>query len=200
MTCNKCGRPDSGISPVGREPKATMDCDLCRNKIPLHWRHVCDSCFQFWELGRKRQKLGKSEGRLGHANVVLELKFDGEDGNPEKPFEIRSKDLIAAMGAMKLRGTSLHKRFSRPDGAINIGMSERHHWMIGGSELVQVPESRAVAMAKIVAAVFNALARARVDGFNDGRNLLAGLANGQITTGQFDAMSEKVADGRRPSG
>lgn len=177
--------------------KDEMDCSLCGKKIPVHWRRVCEACFKLWELGRKRVKMVKSDGRLGHARVVLVVKTDGEDGDPVGDTAIKSGDLIAAMGAVKLRGTSMGGRFDAPDGTVFVGKSVRHGWMSGGAELVQVPEARAKAMARIVAAFFNALAKAKVDGFNSGRSLLTALAEGSVTVSDFQEMSDKAMEGKR---
>lgn len=70
--------------------------------------------------------------------------------------------------------------------------------MSSGSELVQVPESRAKAMAKIISAVFDAIAKARVDGFNEGRNLLKSLADGSTTVDDFSDQCDEAEKGRRP--
>lgn len=184
-----------------------IECVLCGKKYPVNkgfgssrgplisgWRKVCDPCVTLWEVGKKRAKT--VEGKLTTARVLLKMKTDGRAGDPEKVVEIKSADIAAAMGAVKLRGTSAAGRFDRAD--FNIGQDANHGWMDGGSEIVEVPEARAKAMKKIIETIFNALAAARVDGFNEGRNLLTGLATGSVQIDDFTDQTEQAGKGKRP--
>ncbi len=162
------------------------------------WRGVCPDCYKFWEVGKKKDKLLASDGKMGHAKVILVLKVDGKDGDPKGATTVKSADIIAAMGAVKLKGTSQGGPFHKPMGTIFIGESNRNSWMMGASELVQVPEARAKAMAKIVSAVINALALSYANGFQAGRNILAGLAKGEVRIETFSELSDKAARGKDP--
>lgn len=188
-----------------------VECNLCRKEkkcpsqsygsLGIHswqWRKVCPDCYVLWEIGKKRAKVDKAEAADGHAKIVLEVKVDGKDGDPLGDTTIRSKDIIAAMGATGLRGTSLGGRFNTPKGTVFVGQSNTASWMSGGSELVKVPESRAKAMSKIVSAIFNAIAKARIDGFNEGRNLLKSLAEGRTTVDDFSDQCDEAEKGKRP--
>ena len=188
------------------------ECVLCRKpklKAGLHgqldWRKICTNCVKLWELGKKTVILNKAEqgdGKLGYASVILVFPTDGRQGEPGGATEFKSADIIAAMGAVKLKGTSLNKRFSQPEGTVVVGDSinkDANAWnFTGGRELVSVPTSRAQAMRKILGCVFNAIAQARIDGFNEGRNLLKGLATGSVTIDDFTEQSDEAAEGRRP--
>ena len=191
------------------EKPEDIECVLCRKKYPMHrgygsqgqisgWRKVCDHCIKLWELGKKKTTLAKTDGKMGHAAVKLVLKMDGRDGNEKGDTTIKSADIIAAMGGVKLKGTSLVGRFSAPEGTIRIGKSGEYDW--GATEVVQVPEARAKAMDKILNAFHSALANVRVDGFNHGRNLLAGLAKGELRIETFDEQVNNARAGRKPRG
>lgn len=112
------------------DEKNLVECVLCRKEKDSPkwsggwaWSKVCPECRVFWELGKKKEKLAKSEGKAGHAKVIFEMKTDGKDGDPLGDTTIRSKDIIAAMGATGLRGTSISGRFSTPEGTVFVGRS-----------------------------------------------------------------------------
>lgn len=188
------------------------ECVLCRKPTlksqpfsGYDWRKICTNCFKLWELGKQTTKLNKAEqgdGKLGYASVILVFPTDGRQGEPGGATEFKSADIIAAMGAVKLKGTTLTKKFSQPEGTVVVGQSinkDANSWnYTGGRELVSVPTSRAEAMRKILGCVFNAIAQARIDGFNEGRNLLKGLATGSVKIDDFTEQSDEAAEGRRP--
>ncbi len=53
-------------------------------------------------------------------------------------------------------------------------------------------------MARVVAAFYNAIAKARVDGFNEGRNLLTGLASGSVSLESFSEQADNSRVGKKP--
>ena len=191
------------------EEKPTIECRLCRKEYELkhsfhenrpidEWTKVCVDCKKLWELGKKREKAAKADGKLGHAAVKLVIKTDGREGDPKGDTTIKSGDIIAAMGGVKLKGTSIVGRFSTPKGTIQIGRAGEWDW--GGTEIIQVPEARAKAMDKVLSAFHAALAKARVDGFNEGRNLLAGLADGSVKVADYSEQADNARVGKRPRG
>jgi len=182
-----------------------MKCRLCRKTKKLHqnfgvgdwsWRGVCNECFRLWELGKKAEKAAKADGTDIFVAVKLALKLDGKHRDAIPETQIRSTDIIAAMGAVKLRGTEMGGPWHGVTPKFHIGDSGSG-WDFGGFERVKVAKSRAAAMKRIIDAFMGALARVRLDGFTDGRNLLAGLAKGWVKVSDFDEKADNAAAGRK---
>lgn len=163
---------------------------------------VCNECKRLWELGRKREKAAKADEALTFARVTLEVALNPAKGLPQGDMTLRSTDLIAAMGATKLRGTDMGGRWEKPENAIGIGFKNDKdtYYIPDGNELVQVPKARATAMAKIISCFYNALAKARVDGFNEGSSLLKRLAEGGVSLDSFSVQCDNARAGRKPRG
>jgi hypothetical protein len=191
-----------------QKPK-TIECRLCRkpkewttqwnhraNEIS-EWSKVCRDCEKLWELGKKTMAATKADGKETTARAHIDTPTTPKRGDPQGPTEVRGKDIMLALGGIGLRGTELGRRFGDKGEIISITQStdDGDNWYIsgGGSVDFKVPRARAEAMKRIVGAFFNAIAKARVDGFNEGRNLIAALAKGEVS---LDSYSEQVDNSR----
>lgn len=199
-----------------QEKPSLIECRLCRknkkyvtpysydrfkNEIEP-WAKVCTDCVELWEIGKRAAKASKEEGKPVQAYVHREVPVNAKMGKADGSVEVKGSDIIAAMGAIKLRGTEAGKGLSFKHDRIKIvEVQDEKDWQyVGGqTEVVQVPQSRAAAMKRIFAAFYNAIAKARVDGYNEGRNLLAGLAKGEVRLDDFEERCDNVRAGKKPT-
>lgn len=156
---------------------------------------VCVECRKQWERGRKVSQSSKTDGKVIPARVVLVIESDGRDVDPKKNSIIKAADVAAAMGAVSLRGTSMNSKWHGVS-EMTIGRPEESY-SSGGSQIVEVPKGRAEAMKRIIDAFFSATAKARVEGFNDGRDLIKGLATGSVQPDEFTEKSDNARAGKR---
>lgn len=195
------------------EKVVKIDCVLCRK--PKIWRSpyqkfrndinestkVCNDCFDFWELGKKTAKATQADGKDTKTSVPIKVPISVRMGNPEGPTEVLGKDVMAAMGGVGLRGTELGGKWHGHPTHINLvnHQDKEDSFYIGGGSLeFKVPVARSNAMKKIMVAFFNAIAKARVDGFNEGRNLLTALANGDVSLETYSERADNARVGRKP--
>jgi hypothetical protein len=189
-----------------------IECRLCRKKYECppayhhgrkidEWSKVCQPCHDMWELGKKAAKAARADGKDMEAMVPQTVPTNTKLGNVEGPTDIKGLDVIAAMGAVSLRGTEMGSRFGGSGERINIvsHQDERDWVYIAGQSLtIKVPKARAMAMQKIVTAFLNAIAKARVEGFNEGRNLLLGLAKGEVSLETYSEQADNSRVGKKP--
>lgn len=166
------------------------------------WSRICDECRGFWELGKKAAKAAAADGKEFDVSVPNDIPAANPKlGDPKGPTEIKGKDVVTAMGGISLRGTEAGKAFNGADKRINlVELQDREDWMYvgGGSMRFKAPKSRAEAMKRILTAMANAVAKARVAGFDEGRNLLAGLASGNVSLDQFSEQTDNSRAGKKP--
>ena len=195
----------------------TIECKLCRkekvwkslynkreNKIS-EWSKVCNDCEALWELGKKTISATKADGKECEATAYVNVPTDAKMGDPKAPIEIRGKDIQTAVGGVSLRGTAMGDPWEKVKGGIkNVSITgatdENDHYYIsgGGCLSFKVPASRAEAMKRIIAGFYNAIAKARVDGFEEGRNLLLGLAKGDVSLETFSEQADNTRAGKKP--
>lgn len=197
------------------EPKKpqTIECRLCRKpkrwEGPFaphrseidEWSKVCKECIEFWELGKKAAKAAKSDGKDTETRVPSLVPVNPKLGDAGGPTVVKGLDIIAAMGGISLRGTEMGSKFGGSGERLSIvEMQDKGDWTYvgGGSLPFKVPKARAIAMQKVVTAFLNAIAKTRVDGFNEGRNLLAGLAKGELKLEDFDVQTDNARAGKKP--
>lgn len=193
----------------------TVQCRLCRkekrwegpysqsrNEIS-EWTRVCNDCTAIWEVGKKAMAATKADGKDVEARVYVEIPTDHRMGDPKGDAVVRGKDIMAAMGGIGLRGTVIGSRWHGGKKTIVI-ISEKNDerdggYVSGGGSLeFKVQKNRAEAMRRVVSAFYNAIARARVYGFNEGRSLLAGLAKGELKLENFSQQVDNARLGRKP--
>ncbi len=190
-----------------------VECVLCRKEKPspkttyaglniFSWeqRRVCPDCVNLWELGGKADKASKADGKPARVEVPSLVPVHPKLGDANGTTEINGLDIIAAMGGISIRGTEAGSRFASGEKLNIVEHQDSDDWVyIGGQSLpVSVPQKRAVSMKKIVSAFLNAIAKARVDGFNEGRNLLSGLAKGEISLEDYSEQADNARAGRKP--
>lgn len=197
---------------MSEENNTEIECRLCRKKIPWkkwgpanridEWRKVCDSCIEQWKVGKRAMGVEKKEAKdkMIGSSTPNHLPNIPKFGDPKGPTEITAKDVITAIGGVTTRGTS--ERFFGHKTDIEIvepqDKEEFYTYINGGSQKFQVQKSRAEAMKKIVTAFLNAIAKAKVEGMQEGRGLLAGLAKGTLQVADFSEISDRLAKGRKP--
>jgi hypothetical protein len=207
-------RYDGGKAPEMRSWEEEMsdqnivECVLCRKKkeSPRHdgnwnWSRVCPECESFWELGKRAAKASRADGKDHEVLVPSLVPMSPKLGDVSGPVEIKGLDIIAAMGGASIRGTAMGSRFGGSGERMSIVSSQdKDDWeyISGGSLPVKVPNSRAVAMKKIFTAFLNALAKARVEGFDEGRNLLLGLSKGEVSLDTFSEQADNSRAGIKP--
>jgi hypothetical protein len=192
----------------------SIECRLCRkmafyqgpfqewrNDIDA-WVKVCKECRALWELGKKTAAATKTDGKELVASVHLELPTDYRSGDAKGSVEVRGKDIMTAMGGVSLRGTAMGDRWRKKEQE-RISIDELQdedddRYVGGGSMDFTVPKSRAEAMARVVRGFFNAIAKARVDGFNEGRNLLSALAKGEVSLEDYSEQADNARAGKKP--
>jgi len=194
-----------------------VTCTLCRKEkdspkttytaLGIHsWqqRAVCPDCVNIWEIGKKTMAASKADGKDTEARVHIEVPehLHARMGDPLGVTAVRGKDVMTAMGGVSLRGTEIGGRGHNSEkDIVNISATQddRDTSYIGGGTLsFKVPKARAEAMKRVVAAFFNIVAKARVDGFNEGRNLLAGLAKGTVKLEDFSEQADNSRVGKKP--
>jgi hypothetical protein len=193
--------------------RKTIECVLCRKKYDTAvvdvartnrinaWSRVCNDCVGLWEEGKRSRTANKRDGKPIVAAVINKVELEGRAGNPQAETELRALDIIMAMGATKLRGTDAGDIWRGDKPAVFIGRENEgheHYAYLGGSERVRVPRARAEAMARIIAAFYDACAKARVRGFDEGRNLVAALARGEVKVEDYSAKVDNARAGYRP--
>lgn len=122
-------------------------------------------------------------------------------GDPGSSAAIKGTDVVAAMGGISLRGTAMGGNWR--NGVENhsiVELQDKDDYLYVGGQSVEftAPKARVLAMKRVVAAFFNAIAKARVEGFNEGRNLLTGLARGEVTLESFSEQADNARVGKKP--
>ena len=209
------GEPQEGDLPMTEQVKVT--CTLCRKEKNspkqtysangIHsWQHrgVCPDCVSIWEIGKKTMAASKVDGKDSEARVQIEVPAHllTKMGDPLGPTQVRGKDVMTALGGVSLRGTEIGSRWhgGKKD-IVNISetQDDRDTSHIGGGTLnFKVPKARAEAMKRVFAAFYNIVAKARVDGFNEGRNLLLGLSKGEVSLESYSQQTDNARAGKKP--
>lgn len=192
-----------------------IECRLCRKekawRSPYQefrneisdWSRICNDCTALWELGKKTVAATKADGKDTQGRVHIEVPTDPHRGKPDGATGVRGKDIMTAMGGVSLRGTAMGNPW-RGKGDKDIvdisgGADDEDGSYIGGGSLdFKVPKARAEAMRRVVVAFYNAIAKARVDGFNEGRNLLRGLAEGSVRIEDYSEQADNARAGKKP--
>lgn len=199
--------------PHAPSPAQIIECVLCRKKKEYRqpystggseisaWSKVCNDCEAFWELGKKAAKATKADGKEMRASAPSEVPVHPKMGDPKASVVVKGTDIMAALGGISLRGTARGDTWR--DGVENysiVELQDRGDWTYVGGQSVTftAPKARIVAMQRIVAGFLNAIAKARVDGFNEGRNLLTGLASGSVSLESFSEQADNARAGRKP--
>lgn len=193
----------------------TIECKLCRKpkvwRSPYNsyenqiseWSKVCDDCVALWELGKKTIAATKTDGKETEGTVYIDLPTDPRMGDPKASTEVRGKDIQTALGGVSLRGTAMGDRWNKR-GAENISITapidknDRWYTSGGGSLSFKVPKARAETTRRIASGFYNAIAKARVEGFEEGRNLLLGLSKGTVSLDSFSEQADNTRAGKKP--
>ena len=196
-----------------KKPVKVIECVLCRkpkgwnspyNSYENHiseWSKVCCECEKMWELGKKTMAASKSDGKGDYGARPHRNAYDAEAGGSARLYGSSRKGHYDGARRRLLRGTQIGRRFGEKGEIISVTKStdDDDNWYIGGGSLeFKVPRARAEAMGRVVGAFFNAIAKARVDGFEEGRNLLSGLAKGTVSLESFSEQADNTRAGKKP--
>jgi len=192
-------------------------CTLCRKEkdspkttytaLGIHsWqqRGVCPDCVNIWEIGKKTMAATKTDGKDTEARARVEVPAHllTKMGDPLGVTAVRGKDIMTALGGVSLRGTEIGNRWHNSGkDIVNITavQDDKDITYVGGGELCfKVPKARAEAMKRVVCAFYNIVAKARVDGFEEGRNLLLGLSQGKVSLEEFSEQADNSRVGKKP--
>lgn len=174
--------------------RKAVPCGLCNKEDTLNDVPVCNTCRSAWTIGKRTIAMKKDEEKLVKAIVEWYPHMAAHQGDVEGPTDLHWTDIAQAMGAISLRDSGLDWYSGKPR---EIGDAAHPTFGSKSQELVQVPESRARAMEKILRAFYNGVAKAKAEGIDEGRNLLAGLARGTIKISDFDETAEAARMQRR---
>lgn len=209
--------PEKPLVPTENNP-VIIECRLCRkpkkwktqyqisayaNEIEP-WSKVCKECSAIWELGKKTLAANKADGKDYEAVAYINVPTESKMGDPKGPTEVHGKDIMLAMGGVSLRGTDLADPWTRTKTVETVDITgtqdekDSSYVSGGGSLRFKAPKARAQAMKRVIAAFYNAVAKARVDGFEEGRNLLLGLASGHVKLDEFSEQADNTRAGRKP--
>lgn len=193
IECVLCRKPKNWNSPY----------NLYENQI-CEWSKVCRTCEELWELGKKTMAATKADGKGTQARVYIHVPTHAKMGDALGPVEVDGKDIMRALGGVSLRGTAMGGAFRGPgrENIVSISSAsdpDDNLYISGGGSLdFKVPKERAEAMKRVIVGFFNAIAKARVDGFNEGRNLLLGLAHGHVSLESFSEQADNARVGKKP--
>lgn len=155
---------------------------------------VCDYCERLLEEARKaREKADRQKG----AFVALPRSIDGYSSSHERAryWEGSSEGISAAFGEM-LR--ALAKPCSAPRGAAVSQLFDKPDQSYGANvEVVEMGKDAVKAVRELDKRIRTAIDEALRKGYEDGQNLLATLASGEISMKEFNDSVIQGKDKRR---
>lgn len=175
--------------------RKAVPCVLCNDpELTYDTDAICGDCRGSWKVGVEVKKMRKTEEKIVKALVEWYPHMSAHHGDVEGNTDLHWTDIAAAMGAVSLSDSGLDWFGGRPR---EIGDSANPSFGSKSQELVQVPEARALAMEKILRAFHNGVAKAKADGIDEGRNLLLGLARGEVKLSDYDETTAAAAMQRK---
>lgn len=206
-------------SHYGRREKSAKLCPGCGQSLPLDPQTLCEDCAtELEEARRLKPQLVTLKKRTSCTFMVGErafipsaIKYVSRDRVSEDEEE--SGDVVAVRWAESmtafLAAIGGHEKIeveerSRSRNLFHDGsggpwryLNYRRDSWAGACYAVVLPEGAADAIHELYRATNEVIQQARLDGIEEGRNLLAQLAAGTVTVERFEEHAEEIARSRQ---
>lgn len=164
--------------------RKSVPCALCKKEETRDQDRICRDCRRAWEAAKTVEKAREKDGNLVEVSVNWNPSFGYYVGNVEGSSDISRDDIVEVLG-----GEDLGRHYWAGKVKVRIGFTDQR-WGQDSCVYIRAHKGRAQTLKKIVTAFFNGIAKARAQGFEEGSNLLAQLAKGEIAVGDFTELRD----------